>query len=146
MKNFARPACYGTLPFAIARWLPSRARRTHARLSLLNNDPLPTAHAITTSISLPLTQSTKFLSVSLLCRPFPPTRGSLSLPQAALSSLPPPSAAWRPIAPDESDLHTSAPLPRPKKAPRPPTEDCRREHHDTTRIMASLPASSYNLY
>ena len=131
MENFARPAFHETMPVAAARWLPSSARRTHARPSLLNHDPLPTAHAIIISIYLTLTQSTKFLSVPLLCRPFPPTRGSLSLPQAALSL--PPSAAWRPVAPDESDLHTrSAPLPRRHHGHR------SEEHHGTTttRILA----------
>ena len=110
MENFARPAFHETMPVAAARWLPSSARRTHARPSSRNHDPLPTAHAITISISLSLTQSTNFLSVPLLCRPFLPTRSSLSLPQAALSL--PPSSAWRPVAPAESDLHTRAPVPR----------------------------------
>ena len=117
MENFARPAFHETMPVAAARWLPSSARRTHARPSLRNHDPLPTALAIIISISLSLTQSTKFLSVPLLCRPFLPTRGLLSLPQAALSL--PPSSTWRPVAPAESDLHASAPLPRTHHGHRP---------------------------
>ena len=137
MENFARPACHETMPVAAARWLPSpsSARCTHARPSLRNHDPLPTAHAITISISLSLTQSTNFLSVPLLCRPFLPTRSSLSLPQAALSL--PPSSAWRPVAPAESDRHTRTPVPKEHT-----TATGRGEHHDTTRILTSSPASS----
>ena len=51
--NFARPAFNEIMPVAAARWLCSSARRTHARPSLRNHDPFPTAHAITISISLP---------------------------------------------------------------------------------------------
>ena len=48
-----RPAFNETIPVAAARWLPSSARCTHARPSLRNHDPLPTAHTLTISISLP---------------------------------------------------------------------------------------------
>ena len=51
--DFARPAFHETTPVAAARWLPSSARHTRARPSLRNHDPLPTAHTLTISISLP---------------------------------------------------------------------------------------------
>ena len=51
--NFARPAFNETTPVSAARWLPSSARHIHARPSLRNHDPLPTAHTLTISISLP---------------------------------------------------------------------------------------------
>ena len=134
MENFARPAFHETMPVAAARWLPSSARRTHARPSLLNHDPLPTAHAIIISFSLTLTQSTKFLSVPLLCRPFPPTRGSLPLPQAALS-LPP-------VPRGDLSLRPRATCTQARLSQEHTTATGRGEHHDTTRIMASSPASS----
>ena len=51
--NFARPAFNETMPVAAARWLPRSVRRTHARPSLRNHDPPPTAHTLTILDSLP---------------------------------------------------------------------------------------------
>ena len=51
--NLARPAFHETMPVAAARWLSSSARHSHARPSLRDHDPLPTAHTLIISISLP---------------------------------------------------------------------------------------------